>query len=93
MSRINTIVDVLRRELEALRQRSYKSISSFISHWRGKIVEIIHRPSERDQIQMILRSLQPREYLLQTLDLWFKHFMMWMMAFREGYDLILPLLC
>ncbi|RVW27109.1 hypothetical protein VitviT2T_011710 [Vitis vinifera] len=56
----NTIVDVSRRELEALRQRSDESVSSFISHWRGKIAEIIDRPSERDQIQMVLRSLQPR---------------------------------
>ncbi|KAL6311813.1 hypothetical protein AAG906_033339 [Vitis piasezkii] len=48
------------RELEALRQRTDESISSFISRWRGKIVEIIDRPSERDQIQMVLRSLQPR---------------------------------
>ncbi|WJZ91220.1 hypothetical protein VitviT2T_010315 [Vitis vinifera] len=56
----NTVVDVLRRELEALRQRSDESISSFISRWRGKIAEIIDRRSERDQIQMVLRSLQPR---------------------------------
>ena len=56
----NTVVDVSRRELEALRQRSDESISSFISRWRGKIAEIIDRPSERDQIQMVLRSLQPR---------------------------------
>ncbi|XP_034689106.1 uncharacterized protein LOC117916976 [Vitis riparia] len=56
----NTVVDVSRRELEALRQRSDESVSSFISRWRGKIVEIVDRPSERDQIQMVLRSLQPR---------------------------------
>ena len=31
-----------------------------ISRWHEKIGEIIDRPSERDQIQMILRSLQPR---------------------------------
>ena len=37
-----------------------ESVSSFISSWRGKIAEIIDRPSERDQIQMVLRSLQPR---------------------------------
>ncbi|RVW61620.1 Transposon Ty3-I Gag-Pol polyprotein [Vitis vinifera] len=37
-----------------------ESVSSFISRWRGKIAEIIDRPSERDQIQMVLRSLQPR---------------------------------
>ena len=53
-------MDVSRRELEALRQRSDKSVSSFVSRWRGKIAEIIDRSSERDQIQMVLRSLQPR---------------------------------
>ena len=41
----NTVVDVLRRKLEALRQRTEESISSFISPWLGKIVEIIDRPS------------------------------------------------
>ena len=46
----NTVLDVSRKELEALRQRSDESVSSFISRWRGKITEIIDRPSERDQI-------------------------------------------
>ncbi|WKA04894.1 hypothetical protein VitviT2T_022891 [Vitis vinifera] len=45
----STVMDVSRRELEALRQRAEESVSSFISHWRGKIAEIIDRPSERDQ--------------------------------------------
>ena len=31
-----------------------------ISHWQGKIVEIIDLPVERDQMQMVMRSLQPR---------------------------------
>ena len=56
----NTIIDVLRRELEALRQRPEESVTSLISHWREKISQIIDRPSEKDQISMILRSLQPR---------------------------------
>ncbi|RVW15272.1 hypothetical protein CK203_082032 [Vitis vinifera] len=30
------------------------------SRRHGKIAEIIDRPSEKDQIQMVLRSLQPR---------------------------------
>ena len=53
-------MDVSWRELEALRQRPDESITSFISHWREKITQIIDRPSERDQIIMIMRSLQPR---------------------------------
>ena len=56
----NIVIDVSRRELEALRQRSYESISSLIFHWWEKIAEIVDRPLERDQIQMILRSLQPK---------------------------------
>ncbi|RVW85719.1 hypothetical protein CK203_033371 [Vitis vinifera] len=56
----NTVIDVSRRELEALKQRPKESITSFISHWREKISQIIDRPSEKDQISMILKSLQPR---------------------------------
>ena len=32
----------------------------FISRWREKITQIIDRPSERNHISVILRSLQPR---------------------------------
>ena len=53
-------MDVSRRELEALRQRPDESVTSFISRGREKIAHIIDRPSERDQISMIMRSLQPR---------------------------------
>ncbi|RVW12913.1 hypothetical protein CK203_097113 [Vitis vinifera] len=49
------------RELEALRQRSEESVTSFISHWREKISHIIDLPSENEQISMIMRSLQPKE--------------------------------
>ena len=56
----NTVIDVSRRELEALRQRPDESITSFISRWREKISQVINRPSEKDQISMIMRSLQPR---------------------------------
>ncbi|WJZ81199.1 hypothetical protein VitviT2T_001052 [Vitis vinifera] len=56
----NTIVDVSRRELEALRQGPDETVTSFISRWREKIAQIIDRPLERDQISMIMRSLQAR---------------------------------
>ena len=67
------IVDVSRRELEALRQGPNETVTSFISRWREKIAHIIDRPSECDQISMIMRSLQPRfaRHLMgfsQTLD-------------------------
>ena len=56
----NTVVDVSWRELKALRQRPDESVTSFISRWREKIAQILDRPSERDQISMIMRNLQPR---------------------------------
>ena len=56
----NIVIDVSRRELEALRQGLEESMTSFISRWREKIAHIIDRPSEKDQISMILRSLQLR---------------------------------
>ena len=37
----NTVVDVSRRELEALRKRLDDSVTSFISRWREKIAQII----------------------------------------------------
>ena len=46
----NIVVDVLRIELEALRQRSDESVSSFISRWRRKIAKIVDRSSKRDKI-------------------------------------------
>ena len=55
----NTIVDVSWRELETLRKRPDKSVTSFISRWREKIAQIIDRPSKRNQISMIIRNLQP----------------------------------
>lgn len=56
----NTIVNIPKKELEALRQRPNESVTSFISRWREKITFIVDRPSKRYQICMIMRSLQPR---------------------------------
>ena len=56
----NVVIDISRRELEVLRQGPEKSVTLFISRWREKITQIIDRPSERDHISVILRSLQPR---------------------------------
>ena len=39
----NTIVDVSRRELEALRQGPDETVTSFISRWREKIAQIIDK--------------------------------------------------
>ena len=56
----NTVVDVSRKELQALRQRLEKSITSFTSRLREKIAQIIDCHLENEQISMIMRSLQPK---------------------------------
>ena len=56
----NTVIDVSRKKLKALRQRPEESVTSFIPRWRKKISQVIDRPSEMDQISMIMRSLQPQ---------------------------------
>ncbi|RVX05886.1 hypothetical protein CK203_023919 [Vitis vinifera] len=39
----NTVINISRRELEALRQRPEESVTSFISRWREKISQVIDR--------------------------------------------------
>ena len=53
-------MDISRRELEALRQRQDELVTSFISQWRENITQIIDKPSECDQISMIMCNLKPR---------------------------------
>ena len=48
----NTVVDVSRRELEALRQRPDESVTSFISRWREKITQIIDKPKVSGGLEM-----------------------------------------
>ena len=53
-------IDVSRRELEATRQRPDETVSSFVSRWRTQVANMIDRPKEHEQIDMVLRNLQPR---------------------------------
>ena len=53
------VIDVTRREIEAMRQGAHETAISFISYWREKVIQMIDRPSERELISMIMRSLQP----------------------------------
>ena len=56
----STTIDVLRRELDALRYGSYETIASFLTLWREKMAHIIvDRPLEREHIQMVVRRFQP----------------------------------
>ncbi|RVX14855.1 hypothetical protein CK203_012089 [Vitis vinifera] len=55
-----TLHSQIEERVRGFEQRPEESVTSFISRWREKISQIIDRPSEKDQISMIMRSLQPR---------------------------------
>ena len=43
-----------------MRQGAHETATYFIYRWREKVIQMIDRPSEREQISMIMRSLQPK---------------------------------
>ncbi|RVW15703.1 Retrovirus-related Pol polyprotein from transposon 17.6 [Vitis vinifera] len=66
----NTVIDVSRRELEALRQGPDESVTSFISRWREKIAQIVDRPFENDQIrEEALRRIETRRCAISSVGL------------------------
>ena len=42
-----------------MRQGAYEYVTSFISLWKEKVIQMIDQPLERDHISIIMRSLQP----------------------------------
>ncbi|RVW23805.1 hypothetical protein CK203_098017 [Vitis vinifera] len=79
---------IKRREIEALRQGLNESVTSFISQWREKIAQIVDRSSEKDQISMILRSLQPRfaRHLMGFPHTDFRSLLQALYGIEEGID-------
>ena len=57
--RFNNEVDVTRRDLETTKQGAKETFSSFITRWRAKAVQMTPRPSEEDQLQMVVKNLLP----------------------------------
>ena len=57
--RFNNEVDVTRRDLETTKQDSKETFLSFIMRWRAKAVQMTARPSEEDQLQMVVKNLLP----------------------------------
>jgi len=55
----NLEVDVTRRELETTRQKNNEPFSSFLSRWRVKAAQMINRPSEQEQVDIIIKNLLP----------------------------------
>lgn len=56
----NTQIEITTRDLEAMRQEPKESFSEFVSRWRAKASMMTLRPTDKDQIRMIVRNLQPK---------------------------------
>ena len=57
--RFNNEVDVTRKDLETTKQDAKETFSSFIMRWRAKAIQRTSRPSEEDQLQMVVKNLLP----------------------------------
>ena len=55
----NTEVDITRWDLETTKQDSSESFNAFITRWRTKAAQMIVRPNEEEQLNMIVKNLLP----------------------------------
>ena len=53
----NIEMDVTGRDLEATKQESKDSFSTFITKWRSKVAQMMNRPSEEEQLTIIVKNL------------------------------------
>ncbi|KAL7257818.1 hypothetical protein ACSBR1_004016 [Camellia fascicularis] len=56
----NTQIEITTRDLETTRQEPKESFSEFVSRWRAKASMMTIRPTDKDQIRMVVRNLQPK---------------------------------
>ena len=55
----NIEVDITRRDLETTKQESKESFSAFITKWKAKVAQKMSRPSEEEQLAMVVKNLLP----------------------------------
>ncbi|KAF5931575.1 hypothetical protein HYC85_027746 [Camellia sinensis] len=56
----NTQIEITTRDLETTRQEPKESFSDFVIRWRAKASTMTLRPTDKDQIRMIVRNLHPK---------------------------------
>ena len=56
----NTQIEITTRDLEATRQEPKESFSEFVTRWTAKASMMTIRPTDKDQIRMVVRNLQPK---------------------------------
>ncbi|KAK9998180.1 hypothetical protein SO802_017783 [Lithocarpus litseifolius] len=52
-------VNITRRDLETTKQETKESFSTFITKWRAKAAQMMSRPSEEEQLAMVVKNLMP----------------------------------
>ena len=52
-------VDITMRDLETTKQERKESFFTFISKWRSKVAQMMNRPSEEEQLVMVVKNLLP----------------------------------
>ena len=53
----NMEMDITRRDLETTKQEPKESFSTFITKWRAKAAQMMSRPSEEEQLAMVVKNL------------------------------------
>ncbi|XP_077230962.1 uncharacterized protein LOC143864031 [Tasmannia lanceolata] len=61
--------EITRRDLETTKQDSNESFMTFVKRWRKKVAHMMDRPSEREQVQIVLKNLS--SHMLQHMSLQF----------------------
>ena len=58
--RYNSQLPIGLRELEATKQNEKEEFSTFLTRWREKAAQMTNRPTEEDQVRIVIRNLQPK---------------------------------
>ena len=55
----NIEMEITRRNLKTTKQEPKESFSTFITKWRSKAAQMMNRPSEEEQLAMVVKNLLP----------------------------------
>ncbi|KAH7841178.1 hypothetical protein Vadar_026661 [Vaccinium darrowii] len=55
----NVQLKVTTRELESIKMKEKESFAEFVKRWRAKTAQMTDRPSDKDQMRIITKNLQP----------------------------------
>ncbi|MVY95942.1 hypothetical protein GP918_30870 [Enterobacteriaceae bacterium 8376wD7] len=56
----NVQIKLTTRDLEMTKQESNEDFATFVARWREKAAKMKNRPSEEDQVRIVVKNLQPK---------------------------------